>query len=538
MISSILVAMRADELLFLRPDLATQAASWLLQLPAELVSLILSCLGTRSLARLAATCRALWHDAPIPPRPSRNFGPVELRRRAEARCLGLGSLPEGANFGPVAAELRRRAEARGLGLGSLPEGATSWVACLLKRDRRDAQVRQSPLAAGYTHSFFVDRQGRLLTCGRGDSVSGRLLLGHAAEADPAARGVVGLPTPVPSMQDRRIVTIATSGDHCMALSTDGEVYSWGDGSSGALGHGDRGARAVPSRIEALERIESIAAATLASAAVDDRGSLFTWGSAAVHIIGGVHAPAGLGYELAPETEYQATPRRVDALSQDRVMGVALGYGFTLVVTDAGAVFSFGCNPEGELGHGSLVTTGEVLPRRIDALMQTGRRFVAMAAGSCHALALTEEGELYGWGVDGANGHGREERTPQRVAALSGERVKLMKARNNSSCAVTEKGELFTWGTSGQESFFHFGHGVNTPQLVPRRVDALSGVKVAAVAIGGTHALAADVDGVVWGFGRRSSVLGLDKTGFVASGHATVRTLTPVPTLRVRVLDSP
>ena len=48
-----------------------------------------------------------------------------------------------------------------------------------------------------------------------------------------------------------------------------------------------------------------------------------------------------GAELDPETECQLTPKRVDALSDDRVVGVALGYGFTLAVTDAGAVFSFG-----------------------------------------------------------------------------------------------------------------------------------------------------------------------------------------------------
>ena len=38
---------------------------------------------------------------------------------------------------------------------------------------------------------------------------------------------------------------------------------------------------------------------------------------------------------------------------------------------------------------------EVLPQQIQALAQTGRRFVAVVAGFYHALALTEEGELYG-----------------------------------------------------------------------------------------------------------------------------------------------
>ena len=80
------------------------------------------------------------------------------------------------------------------------------------------------------------------------------------------------------------------------------------------------------------------------------------------------------------------------------MGVAVGNNFTLAVTDAGAVFSFGFNENGVLGHGSLVSR-EVLPQRIEALAQTGQRFVAVAAGGDQALALAEGGQLYGWGAD-------------------------------------------------------------------------------------------------------------------------------------------
>ena len=222
------------------------------------------------------------------------------------------------------------------------------------------------------------------------------------------------------------------------------------------------------------------------------------------------------------------------------MGVALGWGFSLAVTDAGAVFSFGYSREGELGHGSLASV--VLPRHIEILAQTGRRFVAVAAGDRHVLALTEEGELYGWGHEEANGHGsgvahleegHYERTPHRVEAFGRERVKLVDARNNCSCAVTEKGELFTWGRT---TFMgSVGHGDEGPRNEPKRVEGLSGVKVAAVAIGSTHWLAADEDGVVWAFGKRWS-LGLGYSGPEASDPVPTPTL--IPTLRVRVLNSP
>jgi len=431
----------------------------------------------------------------------------------------------------VKAELRRRAEARGLDVGSsLPKGATSWVACLLKRDRRDAQMRESPLAVGTQHSMFVDKEGRLLTCGRDMDRLPRL--GHAVDpaADPNIGREIGPPTLVPSMQNKRIVSVASGLYHSLALSAEGEVYSWGRGLFGALGHGDVAERTAPSKIESLSCIERIAAdLNWTSAAVDEDGRLFTWGRASIGDLDEFKGSTGLGYELDAEAEYQAIPKRVDALSQERAVDVALGGCFSLVVTDAGAVFSFGSSLVGVLGHNSLKS--EVLPRRIEALVETGRRVVAVAAGSCHALALNEEGELYGWGDESDNGHGREERTPQLVAALIGQHVKFMHAQYTAACAVTEKGELFIWGEfNGWDTLGH----ERSSQVTLTRVAGLSGVEVAAVAIGSTHTLAADADGVVRAVGRRSA-LGLGASG--PEDTAAVPTPTPIPTLRVRVLNS-
>lgn len=35
------------------------------------------------------------------------------------------------------------------------------------------------------------------------------------------------------------VACNSGGKHCLALSSDGEVYSWGEGEDGKLGHGNR-----------------------------------------------------------------------------------------------------------------------------------------------------------------------------------------------------------------------------------------------------------------------------------------------------------
>jgi len=518
----LVVADRLRDLILPPPAAAASAVpqphliQWLQLLPTELLSVVLSHLDTHDLARFAATCRPLWRDAPTPPpRPMPLLRPM----------------------GPVETELRRRVTARGLRIGSfLPKGTLSWVPYLLRRVLRDMLRRKTPLAAGDGFSVFLDAEGRLLTCGSERTDWGRqLLLGHdwGTDADPDEPRSIGPPTLVPSLLGRRIVSVAASGRHCLALSREGEVYSWGDGSDGSLGHTDGDDRAVPSRIESLSRIEIIATGDdWTSAAVDEDGRLFTWGRAINP--DDETMPSGLGYALDSGTESQLTPAWVETLSEDRVVGVALGYAFTLVVTDVGAVFSFGDGEDGALGHGSL--EAEVLPRRIEALAQTGRRFVAVAAGDRNSLALTEGGDLYGWGGGRTNGHGRDEPIPHLVAAFVGQRIKHVHAGAISSCAVTDQGELFTWGSGlhGQ-----LGHGDEEPEQTPKRVEGLRGVEVVATAMCETHTLVADEDGVVWAFGVRSA-LGLGDPDEESDSELPEDMLmpSPIPAPRVRARKFP
>jgi len=485
-----------------------EPANLLQLLPHELLAVILSHLDTRALALVAATCQSLWLDAPTPPPPPRAICPVE-------------------------AELRRRAEARGLHISSsLPEGAPSWVSYLLASNRRDALRREVPLAVGagiYSCSMFVDSEGRLLTCGYDPGNNHHL--GHAV-ADRTVPRFNGPPTLVPSVQDRRFVSVATCEyGYCLALSAEGEVYSWG-GDIG-LGHGDDVHREVPTRIESLSRVEYIAArnSLFTSAVIDENGSLYTWGEYEVDE-NDIEGPYGLGYEADGWNSRQLIPKKVDALSQYRVVGVALGQFFTLVVTDAGDVFSFGCGGGGMLGHGS--TTNEVLPRKIQALAQTGRRFVAVAAGHRHALALIEAGELYGWGERRCDGPFWL--MPKRIVELVGTQVKLIYANYKSSCAVTENGALFSWSTR-TDLTNHLGHGVRAVQHGPKRVERLSRVKVALAAMCETHTLVADEDGVVWGFGS-CHALGLDDNPAAFPEFDVLEHPMEIPALRVRARKSP
>ena len=48
--------------------------------------------------------------------------------------------------------------------------------------------------------------------------------------------------------------VACGFNHTVALSKQGEVYTWGQGKQGALGHGDFEQQNVPKKVESLSGI--------------------------------------------------------------------------------------------------------------------------------------------------------------------------------------------------------------------------------------------------------------------------------------------
>ncbi len=95
---------------------------------------------------------------------------------------------------------------------------------------------------------------------------------------------------------------------------------------------------------------------------------------------------------------------MQALAANRVISVTAGEGHCLAVTETGEIFSWGCATAGQCGHGNS-SRKQLLPLRVEAL--TCIRARSASAGSLHSLVVTEEGALHSFGYDayGQPGHG-------------------------------------------------------------------------------------------------------------------------------------
>jgi hypothetical protein len=132
--------------------------------------------------------------------------------------------------------------------------AESWVA-YLARCARQRRCREAPPIKGEaSFSLLVSAAGQLLSCGA------YVEAGHGGT-------IFFAPTPVAAMAGIRVQSVAAGFNHGLALSWDGQVYSWGKNECGQLGHGDKLARPLPALVEGLEGVRSVGAAVACSFAV-------------------------------------------------------------------------------------------------------------------------------------------------------------------------------------------------------------------------------------------------------------------------------
>uniref|UniRef100_A0A1S4H7N6 HECT-type E3 ubiquitin transferase n=1 Tax=Anopheles gambiae TaxID=7165 RepID=A0A1S4H7N6_ANOGA len=333
-----------------------------------------------------------------------------------------------------------------------------------------SQLKPIHIAGGSKSLFIVSQDGKLYACGEG--TNGRLGLGHNNNV-PTPKQV-----PILSQYVVKKVAVHSGGKHAMALTLDGKVFSWGEGEDGKLGHGNRLTLEKPKLIETLrtKRIRDIACGSSHSAAITSSGELYTWGL-------GEYGRLGHGDNCT-----QLKPKLVTALQDHRVVQVACGSrdAQTLCLTEDGLVFSWGDGDFGKLGRGG--SEGCSIPHQVDRLNGVG--VMQIECGAQFSLALTKAGEVWTWGKGDYYrlGHGTDQhvRKPTPIQGLRGKKVIHVAVGALHCLAVTDSGQVYAWGDNdhGQQ-----GSGNTIVNKKPSLVLGLDGIFVNRVACGSSHSVA-------------------------------------------------
>ncbi|CAG9815802.1 unnamed protein product [Phaedon cochleariae] len=333
-----------------------------------------------------------------------------------------------------------------------------------------SHLRPTHIAGGSKSLFIVSQEGKLYACGEG--TNGRLGLGH--------NNNVPSPRPIPFLSQYVVkkVAVHSGGKHAMALTLDGKVFSWGEGEDGKLGHGNRLNLDKPRMIEALrsKKIRDIACGSSHSAAITSGGELYTWGL-------GEYGRLGLGDNVT-----QLKPKLVKALVGHRIVQVACGSrdAQTLALSDDGMIFSWGDGDFGKLGRGG--SEGCNVPHNIERLNSCG--VIQIECGAQFSLALTKSGNIWTWGKGDyfRLGHGTDQhvRKPTVIDTMRDKKVVHVAVGALHCLAVTEDGQVYAWGDNdhGQQ-----GNGATAVNRKPALVQGLEDVKINRVACGSSHSIA-------------------------------------------------
>ena len=309
-----------------------------------------------------------------------------------------------------------------------------------------------------------------------------------------------------------IIDVACTGQGLLVLGNDQTIRCVGYSSYGEFGNGTTGANYSPAsniKPTGLDgQIKAISCSYAHTLALHEDGTVRAFGY-------------NTSYGALGDGTFTNRSSPVTVLGGlSNVKAIAAGgystVGFSLALTNAGEVYSWGYNGQGQLGHGD--TASRNLPAKIPGL--TGVK--AIAAGANHSLFLLENGKIFYCGNDGVNTAAGN--VPVEVISpllVDIQKIFAGQSANSQGCsfAVNSRGEVFAWGNNATYGIFGLNNVTN--QASPVKIPGISSISAIAVAKTGNKwstfvSNAATGNSGIWNAGYGASYYQMSNTNTTAN----------------------
>ncbi|KAJ1284972.1 hypothetical protein BS78_03G245700 [Paspalum vaginatum] len=337
----------------------------------------------------------------------------------------------------------------------------------------DVVLDVNQIVCGSRHVALTTRQGEVFTWG--EEFGGHL--GHGTDTD------ISRPKLVESISVTNVDFISCGEFHTCAISASGDLFNWGDGSYhvGLLGYDTGCSHCLPKRVSgALEGLQvlSVACGSWHSALITSTGKLYTFGD-------GTFGVLGHGNRVSV-----AYPKEVETLNGFRTANVACGVWHSAAIVEATVqtcmnvvskkLYTWGDGDKNRLGHGDK--EARLIPTCVQALLE--HNFHQLACGQNMTVALATSGHVYTMGSaeNGQLGNPKSDgKQPCLVKdKLANELVEEISCGTYHVAVLTSRSEVYTWGMGANG---RLGHGDLNDKKAPTIVEALKDRHVKSISCG-------------------------------------------------------
>ena len=338
---------------------------------------------------------------------------------------------------------------------------------------------------GLTYSFddiFVPadlfREGNLFTWGAGSNGA----LGNASTTDRS--------TPVTTFAGGANWKQISLGDlDTVAIKTDGTLWTWGAGDYGVLGNNQTTNKSTPvTTFAGGNNWKQVACGRHHMAAIKTDGTLWTWGRVVYGALGNA------------STFINRTTEVTTFAGGTNWKQVSCSGRSTAAIKTYGTLWTWGSGTSGRLGNG--VTTGTISTPV--TTFAGGTNWKQVDCGYSHVAAIKTDGTLWTWGI-GSNGILGNNQTTNKSTPVTtfagGTDWKQASAGQFNVAAIKTDGTLWIWGS---------GNNLGTNDITTRStpVTTFAGGnnwKQVSSGEGATAAIKTDGTLWIWGSGTRGTL---------------------------------